>query len=51
MDDAQDRLRMSFAFGVFVLGIVAAAALGDAWYFLTGVIAGLCLLVAGPRMA
>lgn len=47
MDETQDRLRMPFAVGVFVLGIAAAASLGDAWYFLTGVIAGLCLLVAG----
>jgi hypothetical protein len=35
-----------FAIGVFVLGIVAAAALGDAWYFFTGAIAGLALLLA-----
>ncbi|HKS46501.1 MAG TPA: hypothetical protein VJT49_15590 [Amycolatopsis sp.] len=48
MDETQDRLRMPFAIGVTVLGIVAAAALGDAWYFLTGVVAGLCLLVSSP---
>ncbi|WP_156960634.1 hypothetical protein [Amycolatopsis taiwanensis] len=48
MDEPQDRLRMPFAIGVFVLGIAAAASLGDAWYFLTGVIAGLCLLASGP---
>ncbi|GLY68859.1 hypothetical protein Atai01_54780 [Amycolatopsis taiwanensis] len=48
VDEPQDRLRMPFAIGVFVLGIAAAASLGDAWYFLTGVIAGLCLLASGP---
>jgi len=45
VDEPQERLRAPLAIGVFVLGIVAAATLGDAWYFLTGVIAGLCILV------
>jgi hypothetical protein len=44
VDDTQERLRVPLAFGVFVLGIAAAASLGDAWYFLTGIIAALCLL-------
>ncbi|NIH81447.1 MULTISPECIES: hypothetical protein [Amycolatopsis] len=34
--------------GVLVLAIIASAALGDAWYFLAGVMAGLGLL-AGMR--
>ncbi|MDQ0376113.1 hypothetical protein [Amycolatopsis thermophila] len=31
--------------GVLILAIIASAALGDAWYFLAGVMAGLGLLV------
>lgn len=45
MEETHDRLRTPFAIGVFVFGVIAAIALGDAWYFLTGIIAAFCLQV------